>query len=353
VDRDDEEIIRQVGGKVKRYGFYAGVGLVALMVLSGSYFSVGPNEAGAVTRMGELITPTPLGPGPHFKLPFVDTAHVIATSIQKFPIPQHGEGNGDADNPDTIKTKTIDNQFAYFRLNMTYNVQDPFTVLFKVGDIGAQGMADKLEPYVQSRLLAAVGQINALQITDQQKMLENNILKDIHDDVLRIFGVNIGDIQITSIGYDRSFEDNIQKMVQTRNQQVSAENLKRVKELEAEQAVAVATGEANSAIAAAEGKKQSVIKQAEANAEQIKLQADADAYATQARATADAEAKKKVGDAEAGVIQTKVSAAGGADKYAAILQAEATKNWTGSVPQYSFGGGSAPVTPLMMIPNGK
>jgi hypothetical protein len=50
------------------------------------------------------------------------------------------------------------------------------------------------------------------------------------------------------------------------------------------------------------------------------------------------------------VIASKVGAAGGAQPYQGILQSEAMKNWNGSVPTYSFGGGGvAPVVPLMNL----
>ena len=60
-------------------------------------------------------------------------------------------------------------------------------------------------------------------------------------------------------------------------------------------------------------------------------------------------AKKIIGTAEADVIATKVHAAGNAADYAAIIRADATKNWNGSVPHVqleSEGGGQ----PILVLP---
>lgn len=313
---------------IKKGLLYGGSGLALLLLVSGSFFTVNQTEVGAVTRFGALVSDKPVEAGLHFKIPFIDTAHTIPVSINKIPI----EG---------IKVKTKDNQFVFIDVNLTYNTTDPFRALFKVGIMGNGGVHDKVVPYVQSRTLDEFGKVSALEIPDSKGAIESSILKDVQIPVLEMFGENISDVQITGIHYDPGFEANVQEMVKTRNAQVSAQNMLQVRITEAQQAAAVAKGVADAAVIHAEGEKQRVIKEAEANAQKVTLAGQA-----------QAEALKKVGQSESDVIKQKVQAAGNPETYADILRAEASKNWNGNVPTYSFGA-STGVNPILMIPNGK
>ena len=316
------------------------VALVVLLWLAlSSYFTVNQNEVGAVLRFGRLVSDEPVQPGLHFKAPFVDSVHTIRTSIEKIPIPE-------------IHVKTIDNQFVSIDMSLTYHFSDPLKALFQVGDMGGGTVSEKVIPFVQSRTLDVFGQVNALEIADKKKGLENSILMAIQAQAADMFGVKVEDIQITQIKYDENFEKNIQITVQTRNQQLAAVNILKVRQTEAEQAVAVATGEADAAAATADGQKRVAIAQAEAQAQSVRLAADAAAYDVAKRAEAEATAKREVGAAEAEVISTKAQAAGSAAAYAEILRAEATKNWTGAVPnvQLGSGAGSSGATPVVVLP---
>ena len=311
---------------------------LAASVLFSSYYTVNQNEVGAVIRFGKLISDAPVTAGLHFKIPFSDSVHTIRTSIERTAVPD-------------VKVKTIDNQFVAVDLSMTYRTSDPFKALFQVGDMGSGSIDDKVVPFVKSRTLDVFGQVNALEIADRKKFLETSILSAVQAPVMEIFGQRIEDIQITEIKYDDNFEKNIQITVQTRNQQLSAQNILKVRETEAQQAVAVAKGEADAAAAQADGQKRVAIAGAEARAQAVRLAADAAAYDVVKRADAEATAKKEVGAAEAEVISTKTKAAGSADAYAAILRAEASKNWQGSVPAVQLGGaGGQGATPVVVLP---
>ncbi|WP_158554848.1 SPFH domain-containing protein [Methylovirgula sp. 4M-Z18] len=304
---------------------------------AGSFYTVNQNEVGAVTRFGQLVSAAPVSPGLHFKLPIADTAHTIRTSIERISVPE-------------MRVKTIDNQFVSVDLSLTYRTADPFKALFQVGDMGSGSINDKLIPFVQSRTLDVFGQVNALEITDKKKQLESNILTAVQTPAIDLFGERIEDVQITNLHYDENFERNIQQTVQTRNQQLSAANLLKVRETEAQQAVATAKGQADSAAAIAEGQKRVAIAQAEADAQRVRLRADADAYEVQKRSEAEANAKTIVGNAEAAIIVAKVKATGSADAYAEILRADAAKNWNGSVPSIQMGAGANAAQPVMVLP---
>jgi modulator of FtsH protease HflC len=312
--------------------------VLAVWLLLDSFYTVQPNEVAAVTRFGSLISASPEGPGFHWKMPFADTAHPIRVSQERFTI-------------GSIKVKTVDNQFADVDISLTYHTGNPFKVLFQVGEVGPGGVEDKLGPFVKSRTLDVFGGVSALQIANEKKNLEGSILTAVQPQALELFGEQIEDVQITKIEYSKQFEDAVETMVQTRNQQVAAQNLLQVRETEAKQTVAIAEGEANAAAARAEGQKRVAIAQAEGEAQKVRLQADADAYARKIKAEAEAKATQTIGFAEADVIKNKISSAGNATAYADILRAEASKNWTGDVSKITFGNSTGGGQPVLVLPS--
>lgn len=317
------------------------IGIVILWIagtlLFGSWYTVDQNQVGAVTRFGQLVSKQPEAPGFHWKAPFIDDVHKIRVSMDRIDF-------------GAVNFKTADNQFGSVDVSVTYHTGDPFKVLFKVGEMGPGGVIDKVSPVVRNRALQIFGTVNALQITDQLASLQKEILEAIKGLALENFGEDIVDVQLTDLKYSQAFEASVEQMVTTRNQQIQAENILKVKRTEAEQAVAVAKGRADSLAADADGARRAAIAQAEGDAQKVRLTADAAAYDITKRAEAEANAKKIIGAAEAEVIATKVKSAGTASDYSAILRAEAAKNWNGSVPRIELSGDKGGAQPVMILP---
>lgn len=326
------------------------IGLFLLIGGCQCFYTVDQNEVGAVTRFGSLISEKPEVPGFHFKAPLgIDTVHLVRMSLDKIPIAK-------------INAKTSDNQFVELDVNLTYKTADPFKVLFKVGDIGVGSRVDKIVPYVQSHVLDVFGTVNATQVQEEKKSLESQILTLCKAQILDLFGEDIEDVQITRIEYSDLFKHNVEVMVQTRTEQQRAINILGIRETEAKTAIAMAkgvadsnvataTGQRDASIAAAQGQKQATILAAEANAQQVRLVADAKAYAEWVQAQAQAKATQAIGEADGAALAAKVKGAGDPDKYAAILRANASLKWDGSVPKFQFGGttGNGQVLPILPL----
>ncbi len=342
-----------IGAMIFRYAKWIvpkGILLIPILIGVDCFYNVQQNELAGVTRNGALISDKPVGPGLHFKFPWIDQVHAIKMSLDKLPI-------------DKLTVKTTDNQFVAVDLNLTYRVSDPFKALFQVGDMGHGSIIDKVVPFVQSRALDVFGQVNALQIVDQKKKLESDILLAVQAPAMDFFGERIEDVQITKIEYSEGFEKNIEKMVQTRNEQISAQNLLVVRTTEAQQQVAIAKGQADSSAEQADGSKRVAIANAEGVAKQTTLQADAAAYAQHQSADAaaytrkvqsetEAKAQAAIGAALAGVYEAKIKSAGSSDAYAAILRAEASQHWTGGVPGIELSGSDkGGAAPILVLPS--
>ena len=57
------------------------VGVGVLAALMGSFYTVQPTEMAGVRRLGTVVSTSPVGPGLHMKIPFIDTVDTIQTSL--------------------------------------------------------------------------------------------------------------------------------------------------------------------------------------------------------------------------------------------------------------------------------
>ena len=57
-----------------------------LILASSCFYTVDPTDVAEVRRLGTVITPQPVGPGLHFKLPLIDRVDHIRVSIDTLPI---------------------------------------------------------------------------------------------------------------------------------------------------------------------------------------------------------------------------------------------------------------------------
>jgi regulator of protease activity HflC (stomatin/prohibitin superfamily) len=64
---------------------YAVAAVVCMAVIGsvlGSAYTVQPTEMAGVRRLGTVVTTDPVGPGLHFKLPWIDTVDTVSNSVQ-------------------------------------------------------------------------------------------------------------------------------------------------------------------------------------------------------------------------------------------------------------------------------
>ena len=79
----DFSLNRGDGPPVKRWFFSAGavvVGLILLLTVMGSWYTVDQGERAVVLRLGAIVGEA--GPGLHFKMPWINTVHKITVQNQ-------------------------------------------------------------------------------------------------------------------------------------------------------------------------------------------------------------------------------------------------------------------------------
>jgi modulator of FtsH protease HflC len=298
-----------------------GVSLIALAAIAnGSSFRVRQNEVAYVTRFGQVVNGQtgPLQPGLHFKVPFADAADTISVST------------------DTVKMSVMrafarDTQEVTLQLSVTYNVPpvSAYHLLYEVGRAGNVDIAYNLEAVANDRMRSIVSRRDVTEIAgEDRERIVDEIKAVVAAELKRLFRVEVEDVQIPLMDFSNQYKEAVNRATLARAQRVQAEQDRERARVEAETVVVKAKGEADSQYARAEGQARAQLVQARAEAEATKLRGEADATA----------------------IRAKIEAAGGVDGYTRQLQAQASLNWKGNLPQImGAGSGQFPlILPLQL-----
>lgn len=323
-----------------------GVGIAYNMVT----FDVAPNERAGVRRFGAVVSTEPVQPGRYFQVPFFTTVDELTVSLQTVHV-----------KPFTVNT--VDNQRVSLEINISYSVPDAavFHLLYNVGRNISGDITANIEPIVRDRVSRVFANKNTNFISRDRDQIQDEVTAVVHDELSRMFRVQINSVQIASINFSDAFISSNENAVQEKNRAVAAENKVKTIGLEAQQRVAEAEGAAKTKIAQAEGANKSAILAAEAEAKRVELssnadararviQARAEAEATLAQAEADKKARELRGSGEAAALTAIVGSMGGAERYIQMLNAQANNRWKGEVPTTVLNGGDKGVTMPMIVP---
>lgn len=287
------------------------VALAAILLLgASSVYVVQPTELAGLRRLGTVISPTPVGPGLHLKLP-IDTVDRLQVSLDTFPV-------------NDLTVYTVDNQSVTIGITMTYRIP-PEAVMRLLYDVGRAGNVDihaNMAPIIADRALRVFAKRNTVRISEEREQIAGEIRQLVGDRLHELFGLQVLDLQLAKILYSPSFVASVEAAVKAKNDAVAASNTVNRIEYEAEQARAKARGEADAAAIRAEGEKRATIARAEAEAAATRLTADANAAALKARGEA-------------------VTA------YPKVVELTLAEKWGGNPPQTIFGDkGTVPFFPL-------
>ena len=132
------ELFRRIVPVIKKYIKIIVLGIIALIVLFGSFFQIEPEEVGVITRFGKYVRT--VDPGLHLKMPFVETLYKVPVERQQKL--EFGFRTTDTSTLQTGYTKnntkdesmmlTGDLNLADVEWVVQYRVDDPYNYLFKV-----------------------------------------------------------------------------------------------------------------------------------------------------------------------------------------------------------------------------
>lgn len=267
-------------------------GLLAIGLISGSFYTIEQGERGVLLRFGKVVDVE--DSGLHFKIPFVDTVKKMAVRTIKW----------------TLKTAVYskDIQGAEVKISLNFHLSPA-----SVGSIYANAGMEYDEKLILPQLLSVskdvFGKYNAVSIVQAREELSKEICKALETKFAPI-GIIIESVQLENIDFSDSYEKSVEERMKAEVEvQKVKQNLEREK-INADMLRTKAQGEADAKIA-----------QAEANAKSIEL----------------------VGKAEAEAIRAKSDAMKANPDYIRMLQAE---KWDGRLPQSIVPSSSVPILKL-------
>jgi membrane protease subunit HflC len=310
-----------------KLGLSAAAAAVLIATAFGGFYTVQPTEMAGVRRLGTVVGTEPFGPGLHMKLPWVDVVDKIQTSLDTFQM-------------NNLTVYTIDNQAVTVGVGLSYRIPASavLRLLYAVGRSGNVDIAENIRPVLADRVLRVFSTQNTVSISANREVIAGDIRRQIVEALGSIFGLEVRDLQLSSITYSPSFQASVEAAVQAKNDAIRAENLVLRVRYEGEQAKVQADAQALVRIAQANADATATVAQARAQRESAIL-----------RAQGEAQAATLNGDAQARVIQ-QVGLAVAANP--TVIPYEAAHRWNGQLPATMLGGFTFPMT-MFSLPTGQ
>jgi regulator of protease activity HflC (stomatin/prohibitin superfamily) len=266
------------------------IGLTALTVIGGSWYTVGEGYRGVTLRNGAVVGTAE--PGLGFKMPIIDS--VVDISVQS-----------QAQLYENILAYSRDQQTAGLSLSVNYRLPaDQVETIYREYGGEAGVISRLLDRQVLEEVKNVFGKFNASTAIQERERLAAEVQMSIQKAV--IGPIIVESVQIENIDFSDAYEQSIEaRMLAEVEVQKVRQNAEREK----------------------------------VTAEITVIQAQAEADAQLARATAEAEATRIRGEAEASAIKAKAEALKDNAGLIALTQAE---RWNGQLPTTMIPGSTVP-----------
>jgi regulator of protease activity HflC (stomatin/prohibitin superfamily) len=278
-------------------------GVIVLMLLLGSWYTVDQTERGVLLRNGAVVGTAQ--PGLGFKVPVMDSVEKISVKTVTYTW-------------DKMNSYSYDQQPADLKISVTLRAAPE-----KVADLYAKfGRLDAavnqvVSPVVNQQVKVVFGRYTAVKAIQERGTL-NSAIKDAITDTLKYDPmIIIESVQLENIEFSQNYLHSIeQRMLAEVEVQKLQQNAEREK-VQAQITVTQATAKANA-----------VRAEAQANAEAVRL--NGEAKASNIRIT---------GEAEASAIEARAKALGSNPNLVTLVQAE---RWNGVLPTTMVPGSAVP-----------
>lgn len=201
--------------------------IVALIVIFGSFGTIGAGEKGIKTRFG-AVTGKIYDAGLYIKMPFVE--QVVAMNVQT----QKEQANASAASSD------LQNVSATIAVN--YSV-DPTQVAKIYQTIGVDFKERVIDPAIQENVKAVTANFTAEELVTKREEVRDQIQLKLTEK-LKTFGIITEGFSIVNFDFSKSFNDAIEAKVTAEQNALAAKNKLSQVQYEAQQAVEEATGKA-------------------------------------------------------------------------------------------------------------
>lgn len=293
----------------------AALGIAAVAMQS--FFTVNPAERAMVRLLGKVQSEKPLGPGLHFRVPFITAVDRAQVSLTNLHLP-------------VFSVNTIDNQKIDLDINVSYLIPESavYHLMYEVGRVGNAEVRDNIIPVVQDRVSRVFSAKNTNGISEHREGIQAEATQAVAKALKELFRIDLQSLQIAKIIYTPAFIQSNERSVTAKNEAIAEENRVRVAEFQAKQKITTAEGEA----------------------QQARVKAAGDADAIRFRARAEKEAAELQGQGAAARYRSEIEGAGGFANYVALINAQARLRWNGVAPRFMTGGQGGNPSFLMSLP---
>ena len=228
----------------------AGVGLLALCTMLGSFYTVEQQQEGVVERFGRFVRTAKAGL--NFKIPFIEGVYKIDLRVRQLDV--------------LVETKTKDNVFVKTKVSVQYSVSDPVKALYKLKDEKTQ-----ISSYVFDVVRSQLPKLSLDEVFEKKDDVATAVKAELSD-AMDDFGYNIVKTLVTDIDPDERVKasmNEINAQVRLRaaaQEKAEADKILSVKKAEAEAEAKALQGQgiANERAAIINGLKNSIHDMAEA-----------------------------------------------------------------------------------------
>lgn len=231
------------GIKLGKYVALGILGLLVIITLIGSIYTVGPGQRGIVLTWGKT-EPVAAQPGLNFKIPIAQSVVKMTVQTQKYET--------------DASAASSDLQVVSSKIAVNYHL-NPEGVVELFRDIGVGYQERVMQPAVQEAVKAATATFTAEQLITERPLVKEKIQLSLAER-MRLRGIIVEDVNIVNFDFSAQFNEAIEQKVTAEQQKLKAANdLERIK-IEAQQAAAQGQGRADA-----------VLAEAKAEAEKIRL----------------------------------------------------------------------------------
>ena len=181
--------------------------LLAVLVISGSFFTVREDEYACTVRFSKIISTTGEA-GLHFKVPFVDSVKYFTKATQLYDIP-----------PSEVLTS--DKQNMTVDCYILWSISDPKLFYQTLGTTGvAEQRLDALTYNELKTVMGTLAQADIVNMEDGAKRndIYNSIATDV-DNLARTYGIRVEDVKIKQFDLPESNLNAVyNRMISERNQ---------------------------------------------------------------------------------------------------------------------------------------
>ncbi len=171
--------------KTKKIVAIVAIAIVALILVSGSFYSIREEEQAVVCTFGSPQAVTT--PGLHFKIPFIQTVEKVSTTINGFSIGYNSTGAGEE-----AMMITSDYNFLHVDFYAEYRVTDPVKALY-----ASEDPVEILKNIAQNCIRTTIGSYSVDSVlTTGKNEIQSNI-KQMIIDKLEVYDIGIQLVNIT------------------------------------------------------------------------------------------------------------------------------------------------------------